>query len=121
MLKVTYQDAQDKELPEKFAKWKGVDRNEIEWHPIIDAQKCIGCGMCVTTCGRKVFSFNYKTHKSEVTRPIQCLVGCRSCEIWCIYDAISFPDKKIVRDFIKEHQLHIKATKEIKEAKPRNS
>ncbi|MHA1776082.1 MAG: 4Fe-4S dicluster domain-containing protein [Promethearchaeota archaeon] len=105
------------ELPEKFAKWKGVDRTLIEWHPIIDENKCVGCGMCVTSCGRSVFGYNYIKHKAEVARPLQCMVGCTSCNVWCIYDAISFPDKEIVRDFIKEHKLHIKATKAIKEAK----
>ncbi len=45
-------------LDEKFMKWKGIDRTEIEWHPVIDPEKCTGCGMCVTTCGRNVFDFD---------------------------------------------------------------
>jgi len=34
-------------VPEKFAQWKGVPREEIEWNPRIDKNKCVGCGMCV--------------------------------------------------------------------------
>jgi rubrerythrin len=32
--------ADDKKLTE----WHGIDRNKIDWHPIIDESKCIGCG-----------------------------------------------------------------------------
>ncbi|MHA1648248.1 MAG: 4Fe-4S dicluster domain-containing protein [Promethearchaeota archaeon] len=103
------------EIPEKYAKWKGLDRKLIEWHPIIDESKCVGCGMCYTTCGRKTFTFNFETHKSVVGHPYQCLIGCTSCSNWCIYDAISFPDNQIVKDFIKEYKLHKQAAKKIKE------
>lgn len=29
------------ELPEKFAYWHGIPREEIQWYPIIDESKCI--------------------------------------------------------------------------------
>ena len=32
-------------LPEQYATWKGVPREEIDWHPDIDEEKCKGCGM----------------------------------------------------------------------------
>lgn len=102
-------------LPEKYAKWKGVPREEIEWHPIIDEDKCVGCGMCVTSCGREVFDFNIERKKALVSKPMQCLVGCSSCGAWCIYDAISFPPQKIVKDFIKEKKILLVAKKELEE------
>lgn len=34
--------------------------------------------------------------------PMQCMVGCTSCRVWCVFEAISFPDSKRVRDFIKQ-------------------
>ena len=104
-------------MDDKFAKWKGVDRNKIKWNPSIDKEKCIGCGMCVTTCGRKVFEFNWTEGKSVVAKPNNCLVGCTSCEAWCVFDAISFPDKKIVKDFIKENQVLQKAKEDLDEFK----
>ncbi len=42
-------------LDPKFAYWKGIPREEIDWHPTVDESKCTGCGMCVTSCGRNVF------------------------------------------------------------------
>ncbi|NCB40631.1 MAG: hypothetical protein EOM80_17865, partial [Erysipelotrichia bacterium] len=32
----------------QFDQWKGLPRESIDWHPIIDENKCVGCGMCVT-------------------------------------------------------------------------
>lgn len=100
-------------LPEKFAKWKGIPREEIDWHPIIDEDRCVGCGFCFTTCGRDVFDYDKERKKAIVARPLQCMVGCTSCEIWCIFDAISFPDKKVVRDFIKEKKIIPQVRKEL--------
>jgi Pyruvate/2-oxoacid:ferredoxin oxidoreductase delta subunit len=61
---------------DKFAKWKGVPRENITWHPIINTDKCTGCGMCVTTCGRNVFDFDVNQNVAVVARPLQCMVGC---------------------------------------------
>jgi NAD-dependent dihydropyrimidine dehydrogenase PreA subunit len=92
-------------VPEKYAKWNGIPREEIDWHPTIDASKCTGCGMCDVSCGREVFDFNQEMKKSEVSRPLQCMVGCTSCKAWCIYNAISFPDEHRVKDFIKQKHV----------------
>jgi NAD-dependent dihydropyrimidine dehydrogenase PreA subunit len=100
-------------LPEKFAKWKGVPREQIDWHPTIDEDKCQGCGMCVTSCGREVFDFDAAKKKAVVARPLQCLVGCTSCEAWCVFEAISFPDKQYVRDLIKKEKLIAVAKREL--------
>jgi len=92
-------------LPEKYAFWKGVPREEIDWHPYIDKSKCTGCGMCVTSCGREVFSYDKKDNKAIVANPLYCMVGCTSCKTWCIFDAISFPDSQYVKDLIKKRKL----------------
>lgn len=99
----------------KYAKWKGIPREEINWQPTIDFGKCVGCGMCVTSCGREVFDFDYINKKAIVARPLQCMVGCTSCKVWCVYDAISFPDSQIVRNFIKEKKLLALAKKQLNE------
>ncbi len=54
-----------------------------------------------------------KKNKSFVARPLQCMVGCTSCQIWCVFDAISFPDKEYVRDLIKKKGLLKKAKEEL--------
>jgi len=103
------------QLPEKFAMWKGVPREQIDWHPTINENKCTGCGMCVTSCGREVFDFDAATNKAFVARPLQCLVGCTSCEAWCVFEAIHFPDKKYVRDVIKKNKILVTAKKQLEE------
>jgi len=33
----------------KFSKFHGIDREKIDWYPVIDESRCVGCGLCVTT------------------------------------------------------------------------
>jgi NAD-dependent dihydropyrimidine dehydrogenase PreA subunit len=102
-------------VPEKFAQWKGVPREAIAWNPRIDKNKCVGCGMCVTTCGRDVFDYDLKDKKAVVAKPLQCMVGCTSCQVWCVYGAISFPDPQRVRNFIKEKKILVFTKKQLEE------
>jgi formate hydrogenlyase subunit 6/NADH:ubiquinone oxidoreductase subunit I len=92
----------------KFAKFHGVDREKIQWNPVIDESKCIGCGMCATTCGRGVYKFDYKNKKPKVVNPNNCMVACQTCANLCPVGAISFVKagettrekaQKIVKDF----------------------
>ena len=77
-------------MDEKFAKFHEIDREKIDWHPVIDVDKCIGCGMCVTSCSRKVYAFDYINKKSKVTKPNNCMVACITCANLCPVGAISF-------------------------------
>jgi len=79
-----------KATPNQFDKWHGIDRSLIDWYPVIDESKCIGCGMCATTCGRGVYKFDYSKRKSVVAEPNHCLVGCQTCANLCPAEAISF-------------------------------
>jgi len=74
----------------KFTEWHGIPREKIKWHPTVDGSKCIGCGLCVTSCGRGVYRFNFETKKSKVVNPNNCLVGCQTCANLCPVGAISF-------------------------------
>jgi len=105
-------------LPEKYAYWKGIPREEIDWHPYIDRSKCTGCGMCVTSCGREVFSYDKKDNNAIVTNPLYCMVGCTSCKTWCIFDAINFPDPQYVKDLIKKKKLLSLAKRHLKQKYP---
>jgi len=95
--------------------WKGIPRNEITWHPIVDKDKCVGCGMCITSCRKGVYTFDLKNNKAIVAHPEKCMVGCTSCETWCIFDAISFPDKQDIKNLIKEKKVLETAKKQLKE------
>lgn len=100
-------------MDEKFAKWNEIDRETINWNPKVDENKCVGCGMCVTTCGRNVYDFDKEKNKAIVARPLNCMVGCTSCEVWCVFNAITFPDKQYVKDLIKREGLVNSARKEL--------
>ena len=39
------------------------------------------------------------------------MVGCTSCQVWCIYDAISFPDPDNIKNLIKKRGV-LKLTKQ---------
>jgi len=58
--------------------------------------------MCFLSCGRKVFDYDFERRESVVARPLQCMVGCTSCEVWCVFNAISFPDRNYVKELIKK-------------------
>ena len=105
-------------MPEQFAQWKGARREEIEWCQAINEDGCNGCEMCVTTCGRNVFDYDPQRKKAVMARPLQCMVGCMSCQVWGVYDAISFPDPRRVREFIKKKIL-VLAKKQVQEKFPK--
>jgi len=91
----------------KFAKFYGVSREEIQWNPEIEEDKCIGCGVCVTSCSRGVYAFDYENKKSKVVNPTNCMVACQTCANLCPAKAINFAEEgktrekaqKIVKDF----------------------
>jgi len=106
----------------KFAKFHGVDRELIQWNPVIDESKCIGCGMCVTSCSRGVYKYDYENKKSKVVNPTSCTVACITCANLCPVGAISFVEagdtprekaQKIVKDF----QLLPKVKEELEKRK----
>ena len=76
---------------EKPANWFGIPREEIDWFPMIDYKKCIGCLACVGKCTHGVFS--EEGGNPEVIRPKNCVVGCTGCQNVCSQHAISHPPR----------------------------
>jgi NAD-dependent dihydropyrimidine dehydrogenase PreA subunit len=97
----------------RYSEWHGVSREKINWYPVIDYEKCVGCGMCAAGCGRNVYDWNFKRNRPVVARPNNCLVGCVTCSNTCLRDAISFPDKEYVRKVIRENKVLVNVKKEI--------
>ena len=81
-----------------FDTWCGIDRSTIQWNPTVDESKCVGCGLCVTTCGRKVYQFDYENKKSKVVEPSHCMVACNTCANLCPVGAISFTEGENPRE-----------------------
>lgn len=99
----------------KMSEWHGIDRSKIKWNPEIDYSKCIGCGMCAAGCGRNVYDWDFDNNQPKVARPENCLVGCITCSNTCLRNAISFPDRENVREFIKKEKVLLNVKNEIKE------
>ena len=105
----------------KFSEWHGIERDKVDWHPNINKEKCIGCGLCVTTCGRGVYKFNYEENKPKVINPNNCLVGCQTCSNLCPAKAIQFAEKDKTREktqeIVKANQILSKVKKELESRK----
>jgi CDP-4-dehydro-6-deoxyglucose reductase len=85
----------------RFTKaWHGTPRDTIDWHPTVDLDACIGCGNCVTSCGRLVYRFDFDAAKAVVAEPLQCMVGCTTCAATCPAHAINFPDPDTLKPLV---------------------
>lgn len=89
--------------------WHGIQREEIDWQPTVITDRCVGCGLCVTSCGRGVYAFDYEKNRPVVFNPTMCMVGCTTCATICTQDAIEFPSQGYIRQVIKENRLLRKA------------
>jgi NAD-dependent dihydropyrimidine dehydrogenase PreA subunit len=90
----------------------GYPREKINWHPTINYDKCVKCGMCMN-CGRKVYDWNEEG--PIVARPLQCVVGCTTCANLCMGEAISFPDIKELREVYKKEKIWSKVKRQLEE------
>lgn len=86
--------------------WHNIPRDKIKWHPIVDEDVCIGCGTCVTGCGRLVYLFDFNAKKAKVENPLNCLVGCVTCANTCPTKAISFPPLDEISAFLSKPEVH---------------
>jgi CDP-4-dehydro-6-deoxyglucose reductase len=91
--------------PQFTQPWHGIPRDQITWHPVVNPEVCNGCGLCVTSCGRNVFRYDYGTRKSVVFLPEQCMVGCTTCANTCTEQAISFQPLSDLRVLIKRNKI----------------
>jgi len=83
--------------------WHGIPRREIPWFPTVDADACIGCGLCYVTCGRGVFDMEGKT--AVAARPYDCMVGCSTCATVCPVEAIKFPGRDLIWKIERERKI----------------
>ena len=87
-------------------------REKVNWHPIIDLNKCVKCGLCMN-CGKGVFTWTVQG--PVVSNPLECVVGCSTCSNLCEGNAITFPDINELRAQYKKEHLWAKVTRQMKE------
>ena len=80
-------------------KYHGIPREEIQWFPTIDHERCEACGICVEFCHRRVFS--REDERVIVSNPFKCVVGCTGCESKCESKAISFPSMRQLAEHLR--------------------
>jgi ferredoxin len=56
--------------PNFMKPWHGIPREEIRWSPTVVADRCMGCGLCVTSCGREVYAFDYEANVAGYIRQV---------------------------------------------------
>jgi len=95
--------------------WHGIPRKDIPWFPTVDADACIGCTLCFLTCGRAVYEM--QDNKSVAVNPFNCMVGCSTCGMVCPTQAISFPERDLIRKLEREHKIFGVVRKEFAEKK----
>lgn len=72
----------------------------IPWYPAIDAELCTGCSLCVKACKRGVYEFDEQNGTAKVANPYECAAYCQSCQLECEVEAVSFPEKELVKAVI---------------------
>jgi CDP-4-dehydro-6-deoxyglucose reductase len=85
--------------------WHGIPRDEIDWHPKIEPELCIGCGLCVIGCGKRVYKFDFESNIPIVANPKSCVVGCTTCANTCPQHAISFPPMSYLHKLIRKNRV----------------
>ena len=100
--------------PKFLATCHGVRREEIDWHPRVEPELCIGCGLCVLDCGRSVYKYDFKSNKPVVVEPLDCKIGCVACTNACPVHAISFPPLSYLHKIMKKEKVLASSRKELK-------
>jgi len=83
--------------------WHGIPRKDIPWYPTVDADTCIGCTLCYTTCGRGVYEM--QDNKAVPVNAMNCMVGCSTCGTVCPVEAITFPDRDLIWKLERENKI----------------
>jgi NAD-dependent dihydropyrimidine dehydrogenase PreA subunit len=95
--------------------WHGIPREGIPWYPKVDADACIGCTLCLATCGRGVYDM--QDNKAVVANPMDCMVGCSTCATVCPVQAISFPERDLIWKLEREQKIFKVVRQESQEKK----
>ena len=91
-------------MPLDRSTYTGLPRNEIDWFPRIDQERCKPdeCNFqCVKYCPFGVFG-KVGDGVVKVVKPYECNVGDESCSFVCPFDAISFPTREELKQMLRK-------------------
>ncbi|MDD3242193.1 MAG: ferredoxin family protein [Eubacteriales bacterium] len=77
-----------------------LPREQINWHPTVDADGCVGCAVCHDFCAPGVYQM--QDGKSVVVNPAQCVILCSNCMPKCPVQAITFPPQTEYAQFLQD-------------------
>jgi len=83
-------------------KYLGVDRDKIDWSPMINTDVCTGCGACAEFCPNGVFEL--VDGVMTVANPLNCVPACDKCASVCPVSAITFPPKEYLLRQVEEQR-----------------
>lgn len=90
------EQAAGKPGPGSARTWRGLPREQVPWFPTLYADRCDGCGRCLSFCPEGVFAPTAGGDKVEVVEPLACHVGCSACAAVCPRAAITFPPPTVL-------------------------
>lgn len=90
------EEAEGKNTPGSARTWRGIPREQVPWFPTLYADRCDGCGRCLSFCPNGVFELSPEGDKAIVAAPLKCEVGCSACAAICPPRAIVFPSQAIL-------------------------
>jgi ferredoxin len=64
------------------------------WFPVIDRERCTGCGICHDYCLFSAYSRDDSARaelRIQVQNPLNCKTGCPACARLCRSNALIFP------------------------------
>ena len=67
-----------------------ITKNDDEWHPVINYDRCTACGKCLNFCLFGVYSVD-EDQNVVVSAPSNCKDQCPACARVCPEQAIIFP------------------------------
>jgi NAD-dependent dihydropyrimidine dehydrogenase PreA subunit len=85
--------------------WFGIPREEIEWFPTINYDKCVSCMACLNKCTHGVYAEDNR--RPKVVNKMGCVVGCTGCQKVCAQGAISHPSKEYLKKLSKRKDFKI--------------
>ena len=65
--------------------------------PVVDPDRCTGCGWCVAVCGPHVLSLSTPDpggRKQSFMHDAEACTGCALCAVRCPFDAIAMERKE---------------------------